>query len=102
MGIPNFTLPSYTQVPEPALRFHPERRSDTEIHPLRGILRFGPYSRGMPLSAPDPIRLAVICPDGHFKQLSALFSEILHKHQPRERKDYLPDFPGFASALGVG
>jgi hypothetical protein len=102
MNIPNHTLPSYTPIPEPSLRFHPERQNDIDLHPLRGLRKYGPYSRGMPLSAPDPIRLAFICPDGHFKALKVLFDEFLHRHKPRERRDYLVEFPSFASAFGVG
>lgn len=30
--------------PEPELLFHPERTGDRDIHPLRGLKRFGPYS----------------------------------------------------------
>ena len=46
-------------LPEPKLAFHPDRTSDREIHPLRGLLRFGPYSSGL---VPDPIRVATIAP----------------------------------------
>jgi hypothetical protein len=56
----------------------------------------------MPLSAPDPIRLAFICPDGSFKALKVLFDEFMHRHKPRERRDYLVEFPSFSSAFGVG
>lgn len=45
---------------EPKLSFHPDRRSDRDIHPLSGLLRFGPYSKG--LLVPDPIRVATIAP----------------------------------------
>ena len=41
----------HTWLPEPKLAFHPDRSSDWEIHPLRGLLRFGPYSSGF---VPDP------------------------------------------------
>ncbi|MBP0111719.1 hypothetical protein [Bradyrhizobium vignae] len=32
-------------IPEAELAFHPERTSDVDLHPLRGLLRFGPYPR---------------------------------------------------------
>jgi len=35
----------HIQLPEPELAFHPDRTSDREIHPLKGLLRFGPYSK---------------------------------------------------------
>ena len=70
MTVPKNRLPSYDAVSEPRLIFHPDRTEDTDIHPLRGLLTFGPYSRGMPLSAPDPIRVAVICPEDSFTAVS--------------------------------
>ena len=42
-------------LPEPKLSFHPEREGDCDIHPLRGLLRFGPHSAGL---VPGPIRIA--------------------------------------------
>ena len=48
-------------LPELKLSFHPDRASDRELHPLRGLLRFGPYSKGL---IPDPIRVATIAPHG--------------------------------------
>ena len=38
-------------LPEPKLAFHPERASDRDIHPLRGLLRYGHYSSGL---VPEP------------------------------------------------
>jgi hypothetical protein len=32
--------------PEPKLSFHPDRTSDRDVHPLRGLVRFGPHSAG--------------------------------------------------------
>jgi hypothetical protein len=57
--------------PEPKLCFHPERADDTDTHPLRGLLRYGPYSAGL---VPDPIRVATIAP---FGESEILYSEIL-------------------------
>ncbi len=33
--------------PEAELVFHPERTSERDIHPLRGLKRFGPHSRSL-------------------------------------------------------
>jgi hypothetical protein len=35
-------------LPEPKLAFHPDRSSDREIHPLRGLLRFVEIHRAGP------------------------------------------------------
>lgn len=52
-------ISSHLWYPEPKLAFHPERVTDRDIHPLQGLLRFGPYSSGI---VPDPIRVATITP----------------------------------------
>ena len=41
-------IATHVWLPEPKLAFHPDRSSDSEIHPLRGLLRFGPYSAAVP------------------------------------------------------
>jgi hypothetical protein len=85
-------------LPEPKLAFHPERVSDRDIHPLRGLLRFGPYSSGLVL---DPIRVATIAPAGDAARLYAFMSELNSERQPGERRDYLPAWPGFQRVFGV-
>ncbi len=85
-------------LPEPFLAFHPDRRSDREAHPLRGLLRFGPYSKGL---VPDPIRVATIAPAGESPRLYAFMKELGVRAKPRERKDYLPEWPGFRSVFNL-
>jgi hypothetical protein len=84
--------------PEPKLAFHPDRPGDTDIHPLRGLLRFGPYSAGW---VPDPIRVATIAPPGEGQRLYNFMKELNSEFDPRERKDYLPKWPGFGAAFTV-
>ncbi len=38
-------FPEHSKVAEPELLFSPDRAGDRHIHPLRGLLQFGPYSR---------------------------------------------------------
>ncbi len=78
--------------PEAKLAFHPERAGDADTHPLRGLLRFGPYSSGL---VPDPIRVATIAPAGEGHQLYSFMKELNFQFEPTERKDYLPKWPGF-------
>jgi hypothetical protein len=85
--------------PEPKLAFHPERVSDVETHPLRGLLRFGPYSSGL---IPDPIRVATIAPSGEGQRLYSFMKELRSEFKPTERKDYLPRWPGFRPAFSIG
>lgn len=82
--------------PEPRLAFHPSRTEDADIHPLRGLLRFGPYSAGL---VPDPIRVATIAPAGEAERLFDFMKELNSSYSPRERKKYLQTWPGFSGAF---
>ncbi len=85
-------------LPEPKLAFHPDRTSDREVHPLRGLLRFGPYSAGL---VPDPIRVATLAPAGESPRLYGFMKELNATYAPTERKDYLPQWPGFPTVFGL-
>lgn len=84
--------------PEPKLAFHPERANDVDIHPLKGLLRFGPYSSGL---VPDPIRVATIAPTKEGHRLYNFMKELNSEFDPTERKDYLPKWPGFSRAFNL-
>jgi hypothetical protein len=85
-------------LPEPKLAFHPDRTSDHEVHPLRGLLRFGPHSSGL---VPDPIRVATLAPAGESSRLYNFMRELNSVYKPNERKDYLPEWPGFRRIFGL-
>ena len=101
MTTPRFPqqFPDYIELPEPKLVFNPYDAAATDAHPLRGLTRFGPYSNGIYEAVPSSIRLAAIVPEGTGPQLQKFFLEINHRQEPRERKAYLPPFPGFAVAF---
>jgi hypothetical protein len=84
--------------PEAKLAFHPDRASDVDLHPLRGLLRFGPYSSGL---VPDPIRIATIAPARQGNRLYGFMKELAFQYKPTERKDYLPPWPGFRKAFNL-
>ena len=84
--------------PEPELVFHPERTSERDIHPLRGLKRFGPYSRGLMQS---PIRVATLAPAGESEPLFAFMRELGQTFRPVERTDYLPEWTGFNSIFDM-
>lgn len=85
-------------LPEPRLAFHPERAADQDIHPLRGLLRFGPFSRGL---VPNPIRVATISPNGQSQRLYDFMKQLNTVAKPSERPEYLEDWPGFSQVFGV-
>lgn len=94
-------FPSHLWVPEPELAFHPDRPQDRDPHPLNGLLRFGPFSRSLVNQVLDPIRLASIAPNGYGLRLERLVAELEGRHKPRERLQYLPQFPGLPRVFGL-
>ena len=85
-------------VPEPQLAFHPDRPSDSAIHPLRGLIQHGPHSSGI---IPTPIRAATIVPSGEGDRLYSFVKQLDATYHPNERRDYLPDWPGFQQIFGL-
>lgn len=97
-SVVNSRIASHRRFSEPELSFHATRSSDCSHHPLRGLLRFGPYSSGL---IPEPIRIATLAPSGESSHLYKFIKSLKNEHRPKERKDYLPDWPGFHSVFGV-
>lgn len=94
----NSELAAHVCLTEPKLSFHPDRVSDRDIHPLEGLLRFGPYSSGL---VPDPIRVATISPVGEGPDLFNFMKELHSSAKPAERRDYLPEWKGFHGVFGL-
>ena len=92
---PANVLPSFEIIKEPELVFHPDDSACSDIHPLRGIDQFGPYSQSIAGFVPSNIRLAIICPEGGLENVSRLIYELEASHEPKERKNYLVSFRGF-------
>ena len=101
MSLKDSFLPAHTWWPEPELAFHPTRREDRTAHPLLGLINFGPYSRALINQVIDPIRVAVLAPDGTSHSIDRLLAELEQRHQPRERRAYLPEFLGFSRVFGL-
>ena len=101
LGLPRpYELPGHALIAEPRLKFHPQREEDSDTHTLRGLSRFGPYSRGVVGSVMDPIRIGIIGPPESEHRIKQLLKELEHRHQPRERSRYLVDFNGFSATFG--
>lgn len=96
-----FQLPAHQLIGEPELLFHPDRQEDRHTHPLTGLVQFGPFSRSLLQAFSDPIRLAVISPADMEPQVAKLLTEMEQRHAPRERRQYLIEFPGFSRVFGV-
>jgi hypothetical protein len=96
-----FTLPGYITFPEARLRFGGDSERAIDVHSLRGLLSYGPYSSGKLSALSDPIRVAIIAPQGRVRPVVELLREMQQPHHPRERRQYLMDFPGFSKVFGV-
>jgi hypothetical protein len=101
MSNANFQLPVHRCLAEPELAFHPERNNDRSIHPLKGLVEFGPYSRSLVNNVMDPIRVGMVVPCGEKALVNQLVLELEHRYSPIERRDYLPEFPGFSRVFGL-
>lgn len=95
------SLPAHAWHEEPWLSFHPDRLDDRDRHPLKGLHRFGPFSASLISSMIDPIRVAAIVPHGCRSWFSGILSELNHVHKPRERSDYLIEYPSFANVFRI-
>lgn len=96
-----YTLPGYGVYGEPRLRFGGDPEHAIDIHPLRGLLAHGPYSKGKLTALSDPIRVAIVAPQGKVRHVVELLREMQQRHRPRERIAYLKDYTGFTDIFGV-
>jgi hypothetical protein len=94
-------LPPYRVLAEPTLAFDADRDDARHVHPLRGLLEFGPYSRASFAAFRDSVRVATIAPADTQQQVFDFLRSLQEAHQPAERRGYLPAFPGFADVFGV-
>ncbi|EDM1356410.1 nuclease PIN [Salmonella enterica subsp. enterica serovar Newport] len=93
-------LPPFSLLEEPLLTFNPE---DTllDVNPLRGIIHNGAYSGSIfPTYTPE-LRIATIGPVSGWKNLRQLVDTLRAKQAPRDRKQYVPEFPGFENTFNV-
>ena len=68
-------------------------------HPLRGLIKFGPY--GQRLGYPSTVRLALLAPSRDIVRLTDLVNELNQRADPREAKNYYPVYPGYHDLFRV-
>ncbi|CAM5394869.1 nuclease PIN [Alcaligenes faecalis] len=95
-------LPPFTLLDEPLLAFSPEQPGDVDVHPLRGLSRYGPFSKGSFGAFTANVRVATVGPDSAFKQRGALLAALRNQLQPSDRTEYVPIYPGFEALFNVG
>lgn len=103
MANPSITskLPPFTLLNEPLLAFSPSNTEQVDIHPLRGLVNFGPYSKGSFGTYTPQTRIATIGPESAFRRRGELMASLRDPHQPSDRSEYVPPYPGFESLFRV-
>jgi hypothetical protein len=89
-------LPSYTEVPEPELRFHSTESRYHSINPMEGLDAWGPYDSSIPgYLRPNPLRLSVITPEHSTERILAFLNSLGNPVAHTSRDEYVVDWPGF-------
>jgi len=89
-------LPAHCILPEPRLLFQGGR---TDVHPLRGLSQYGPYSAG--LGFPGHVRLAYLAPTGCLSKLDTIVTELQQSAVPKEALNYYIKYDGFQKVFRV-
>jgi hypothetical protein len=90
----------YVSLREPLLAFS-TGRAGSHAHPLMGLVKLGPYSRTtLPRFTPQ-IRIAIVGPPSGLRPRRELLRSLLEVHDPTDRRDYVPQYPGFQQLFGV-
>ena len=94
-------LPPFSLLDEPLLAFSPSDPAQESVHPLRGLLNYGPFSKGSFGGYTPKIRIATVGPMGAFKRRGSLMSSLRDQHKPSDRAEYVPPYPGFEALFRV-
>ena len=100
-GVRSGRLAPYTSLDEPLLAFSSVDPSSVDAHPLRGLVRHGPYSKNSLASGTDRVRVAIVGPDSGREGRKRVLQNVQHPQQPLDRKDYVPPYPGFQELFGI-
>ncbi|MBS0354504.1 MAG: nuclease PIN [Proteobacteria bacterium] len=94
-------LPPFTLLEEPLLSFSPSDPEKVDIHPLKGLAKYGPYSLGSFSGYTSEIRIATVGPESAFKRRGELMASLRQRHSPIDKTEYVPQYPGFEALFGV-
>jgi hypothetical protein len=101
-SLANSKLPPFMLLEEPELAFSPADPRQIDVHPLRGLVNHGPFTKGAFGTYTPTIRIATIGPTGEFKTRGKLMASLRDKHRATDRTEYLPDYEGFEDLFQVG
>lgn len=94
-------LPPYSLLEEPLLAFSPSDPGQVDVHPLRGLVNFGPYSKGSFGGYTSRVRIATVGPASAFKRRGQLMESLRASYQASDRSEYVPLYPGFEALFHV-
>ncbi len=95
-------LPPFSSLEEPLLAFASDDPKARDTHPLRGLARFGPYTRASFPSFTSTVRIATVGPVSGQPKVRELLHSLLTEHPPQDRKDYVLPYPGFSKLFRAG
>lgn len=94
-------LSPFILLDEPLLSFSPTNSSQVDVHPLRGLVNYGPYSKDSFGGYTAKVRIATVGPESTFKARGALMASLRGTYQPTDRAEYLRAYPGFEALFRV-
>lgn len=89
-------LPGYSELPEPQLLFGNNQK---DIHPLRGLIKYGPY--GSSIGYPNQVRVAYLSLPADIAKLDKIVTELNGEAKPQEVKNYYPTYTGFDKVFKI-
>jgi hypothetical protein len=94
-------LPPFQLLEESVLSFSPDGERARDLHPLRGLAKFGPFSKRSFGAYTPQLRIAVVGPEAGWGRVVSLMKLIQQPHAPTDRKEYVPRYPGFEQLFGI-
>lgn len=98
---PPSKLPPFSLLDEPLLSFSPSDPEQVDVHPLRGLVNLGPFSKGSFGGYTSHVRIATIGPESAFKARGDLMRSLQQVHRATDRSEYVPEYPGFEALFDV-
>lgn len=94
-------LPPFVLLDEPYLTFDSLEANAKSIHPLKGLIEHGPFTSHIFSRYTPKIRVAIVGPTSGYNRIVKLMKELQNSHAASDRKEYLPNFPGFEKVFGI-
>lgn len=101
MSAADAKLPSFQLLEEPVLSFSPDDPRAIDIHPLRGLINHGPFSKRSFGTYTPTLRVAMVGPKSGRDSVVSLMKLVQQSHRPSDRKEYVPEYPGFKKLFGI-